>query len=70
MIKVKDDSGAVVDGVYKDNLGNLIVCNDREYNKYLHDRRQQELINNLKEDVNSLKSMMMQIINKLEQTDK
>lgn len=69
MIKVKDESGAVINGVYKDNLGNLIVGDVKEYNKYMYEKQQQEIINNLKEDVNSLKSMLTTIINKLEKTD-
>lgn len=69
MIKVKDETGAVINGVYKDNLGNLIVGDVKEYNKYMYEKQQQEIINNLKEDVNSLKGMLMTIINKLDKSD-
>lgn len=68
-MQVRDESGKVIEGVIKDNLGNLIVSDVAEYNKYKFERQQQEIINNLKQDVNSLKTMLQQIITKLDKSE-
>lgn len=62
MIKIKDNSGQVMSGIFKDERGNLIVKNDIEYRKYLQSKQQQETINNLSKEVSELKSMMQDLI--------
>lgn len=65
MMKIKDNSGQVMSGIFKDERGNLIVKNDLEYRKYLQSKQQQETINNLSKEVSDLKSMMQEILSTL-----
>lgn len=69
MIKVKDNSGHVMSGIYKDERGYLVVKNDIEYNKHLRSVQQQETINKLSEEVSELKNMMSQLISTLKNVD-
>lgn len=62
MIKLKDEIGNVVPGLYKDNLGAIIVENDFEYNRYMIEKKQQETINNLTQEVSELKMLMNNLI--------
>lgn len=64
-MKIKDNSGQVMSGIFKDERGNLIVKNDLEYRKYLQSKQQQETINNLSKEVSDLKSMMQEILSTL-----
>lgn len=51
MQQIADTSGKVLDGLYKDTLGNIIVNNGLEYDKYMKERQRQESINNLRKQV-------------------
>lgn len=62
MIKVKDDSGHVMSGIYKDERGYIVVKNDVEYNKHVRSVQQQETINKLSQEVSQLKEMMSELI--------
>lgn len=62
MIKIKDDSGHVMSGIYKDERGYIVVKNDAEYNKHLRSVQQQETINKLSQEVSQLKQMMSELI--------
>lgn len=62
MIKIKDDSGHVMSGIYKDDKGYIVVKNDVEYNKHLRSVQQQETINKLSQEVSQLKEMMSELI--------
>lgn len=62
MIKIKDDSGHVMSGIYKDERGYIVVKNDAEYNKHLRSVQQQETINKLSQEVSQLKEMMSELI--------
>lgn len=61
MLRVKDENGNLIPGLLKDGLGNIIVKNDAEYNRFKLERQQQEAINNLTQEISELKL----IINKL-----
>lgn len=65
MIKVKDDSGSVIPGLYKNNLGAIVVEKNTEYERYIKEKQQQESINNLSKEVSDLKNMMQEIISSL-----
>ena len=71
MNRILDESGKVVTGVYRDVLGNIIAQPTEEYNKYLLEKKRHEQMNNLMNDVESLKkdfsdikSMLLELINK------
>lgn len=65
MIKIKDETGHQLTGLFKDERGNIIVKNDVEYRKYLQSKQQQETINNLSKEVSDLKNMMQDLISTL-----
>lgn len=68
MIKIKDDSGHVMSGIYKDERGYIIVKNDVEYNKHLRSVQQQETINKLSQEVSQLKEMISELISTMKDT--
>ena len=70
MIRVKDENGKIVEGVYKDPLGNFIVKRDSEYKKH---KQQQEVINRLNDRVDSLSATverLFKIVETLSTKDK
>lgn len=58
MIRVKDENGKIVEGVYKDSLGNIIVKKETEYKKY---KQQQEVINRLTDKIENLSDTVDQL---------
>lgn len=62
MLRVKDESGQIVRGVYKNSLGAILVDNQTEYEKY---KRQQETINTLNKKVDELTSLVHQLLEKV-----
>lgn len=64
MLRVKDQSGNIIPGLFKDSLGNIIVKNDSEYDKYIQMKQQHEIINNLTKEVEELKQIIFSFIDK------
>lgn len=62
MIRVKDQSGNIIPGLFKNGIGALVVKNDSEYDKYIQTKQQQEVINNLTQEVSELKTMVQNLI--------
>lgn len=62
MIRVKDQSGNIIPGLFKTGMGALVVKNDSEYDKYIQTKQQQEVINNLTQEVSELKTMVQNLI--------
>lgn len=66
MIKVKDVSGAIVRGVYRDKNGTLLVKDDDLLTKYKNElaarQRDQDRIKDLESTVDSLKQMVLQLL--------
>lgn len=60
-MKVKDLAGKEVQGVYRGKNGALVVNNDVEYKKYIQFKRQQEDINNYKNEVSTLKQSVLDV---------
>lgn len=58
MMRVKDENGKIVEGVYKDSLGNIIVKKETEYKKY---KQQQEVINRLTDKIENLSDTVDQL---------
>lgn len=67
MLRVKDENGNVINGLVKDNLGNIIVNNDKEYNRYIQEKNMQQSVNQLEHEVKELKSMITDLISALQQ---
>lgn len=64
MIQVKDESGNLVPGLLKDNLGAIIVEKDYNYNKYVQEKKRLDKINNLESEVKELKELIYTLISK------
>lgn len=62
MLQVKDQSGNVVPGLLKNDLGAIIVKRDKEYNHYIQSKQQAEIINNLTKEVSELKELIEKIL--------
>lgn len=62
MIKVKDEFGNVVPGLFKDSLGNIVVNDQSDYNRYIQERQQTETINNIIKEMRTLKQAVNELI--------
>ena len=62
MLRVKDENGNVVPGLFKDDRGAIVVNDKPGYQKYLLEKQHQETINNLKQEVSELKDMIHALI--------
>lgn len=65
MLNLKDENGNVVPGLLKDNRGAIVVKNDAEYQRYMIEKKRQETINNLTQEVSELKDIVNQLITSL-----
>jgi len=70
-MKIRDESGNTVSGLYRDQLGNIIAKPNEEYNKYLLEKKRHKQISELisdvdylKSEVSHIKSMLLELINK------
>jgi hypothetical protein len=61
---VKDVTGNVLQGITKDSLGSLVVKNDSEYRKYLHSKEQSEKLNRMCKEIDELKMLITELINR------
>lgn len=69
MLRVKDEYGNIVQGLYKDQRGAIVVEKNSDYDRYLREKKHQETINNLQNEVSELRNAiqdLMSIINKTE----
>ncbi len=55
MIRVKDDSDNIIQGLYKMDNGSIVVDRQSEYKKYMAEKKQVEKINELESTINSIK---------------
>ena len=62
MLRVKDENGNIVSGLFKDERGTIVVNDKVGYQRYLLERQHQETINNLKQEVSELKDMIHALI--------
>lgn len=62
MLRVKDENGNIIPGLFKDSIGSIIVKDDSNYNAYVKQKQQQEIINNLTKEVSELKGLIEKII--------
>jgi len=56
MIKVTDERGNEIPGMYKNINGALIVNNNDDYRRYAREKKQAETINSLVKEVSELKT--------------
>lgn len=62
MLRVKDENGNIVPGLFKDSLGAIVVKNDSEYNRYLNEKKQQQTISNLTDQIAELKELVNNLL--------
>jgi hypothetical protein len=48
----------------KNNFGVVINTNKEDYNKYIETKKMRSRIDNLESDINSIKDMLTQLLNK------
>lgn len=69
MIKVKDVDGKEVRGLYRDSNGSLVMNDEQLLQKYLAEKsmreKNQEKIKTLESEVSDLKSLVQQLLQKL-----
>lgn len=58
MMRVKDESGRIIEGVCKDSNGAIIIQPDSNLTRY---RQQQEVINRLTDKIDSVSSTVDQL---------
>jgi hypothetical protein len=62
MIYIKDSEDKKISGLYKDNLGNIIINNMEEFNKYKREQKHIEEFNIMKSDIKELKDKLNSIL--------
>lgn len=62
MIKVKDEQGNEIPGLYKDSRGVIVVKDDAQHRRYVKEKRQAEIINNLVKEVSELRQLVNDLI--------
>lgn len=62
MLRVKDENGNIIQGLYKDPMGSIVVEKNSDYERYLREKQQQEAINNLKQEFSELKAIIQNLI--------
>ena len=61
MLRVKDESGSILNGLYRDDVGAIVADETEEYKRYILEKQRLEQINNLSSDITNLKSEMSDI---------
>lgn len=61
MLRIKDENGVIIDGLYRTECGSIINDDLTAYNKYMQEKQNLEQINNLSADMDNLKSEMTDI---------
>lgn len=62
MIRVKDESGNIVPGLYKNELGAIVVKNNPEYQKYIQRKQEIKIINDLQKEVSEQKEIIESVV--------
>jgi len=62
MKRVKDKNGNVFNGIVKSYTGSLVVTDEKEYQKYLHEKHSTKKINELENEVSELKQMIKSLL--------
>jgi hypothetical protein len=66
MQRIKDLNGNIIDGLFRDETGAIIVNDSKNYRKYQTETTRLQEINRLNSKIESLEQMVMQLITKLE----
>lgn len=61
-MKVADQSGAVIEGLYRTRSQGLSVNNPAAYQKYITEKQRIEKLHNLEQEVTDIKSTLSQIL--------
>lgn len=62
MIKVKDEQGNEVPGLFKDSRGVIVVKDDAQHRRYMKEKNQAEIINNLVKEISELRQLVDELI--------
>jgi len=61
MLRVKDEDGSILNGLYRDDVGAIVADETEEYKRYILEKQRLEQINTLSGDITNLKSEMSDI---------
>ena len=61
MLRVKDEDGSILNGLYRDDVGAIVADETEEYTRYILEKQRLEQINTLSGDITNLKSEMSDI---------
>jgi hypothetical protein len=61
MLRVIDENGNVLEGLYRNEVGAIVIDDHEEYEKYILEKKRLEQINSLSSDMDTLKSEMSEL---------
>lgn len=64
MKRLRDENGTIIEGMVKSPVGSIIVQKSKDYQQYMQEREQLGKINKLTEEVESLKMLVQQLLEK------
>lgn len=62
MHRVKDQSGNIIPGIMKGDIGSLVVTDVDQYYKYMREKESIQKINNLENEVQQLKELVQSLL--------
>lgn len=65
-MKVKDQNGNIISGVFRTKQGGLIVSDQTAYDKYIRTSEQAKKVLNMEKQIQELKSLVAQLLNREE----
>lgn len=65
MIKVKDASGNVLPGVYKDSRGSVVIKNDEAFSRYTQEMKSARALKQLQDDMIIMKEQIQLLFHSL-----
>lgn len=65
-MKVKDQNGNIVYGIYRTDQGGLVVNDQSAYDKYIRTSEQAKKVLNMEKQIQELKSLVAQLLNREE----
>ena len=65
-MKVKDQNGNIISGVFRTKHGGLIVSDQSAYDKYIKESEQAKRVLNMEKQIEELKSLVAQLLNREE----
>ena len=73
MMRVKNRDGTIIEGLFRNDDGSLVVKNDSELDKYNKQKKivseQQETITNMTKELDELKNLVNSLILRIDKTE-